>query len=231
MTIFVDEEDYYGCIALLHKEILLKRAKPTILEYTTRELFSAIPERVQIAVCDKINNLNEMGGSVVTGIELQMRLGEHFEESIAKSIEYVKNGNEWFHCDHIAERVLGHALLTEPERTMPLFRKMISDEDKWVVRMVGVAGHYAVKNGLKRPFVRALFDLLLDHSDNEEFHVRRGLGRAAKTTAKCHPDIAAKHLERHELGQNVGNWFRTNVENGISGSGTHPYVTHQAIRH
>ncbi len=108
---------------------------------------------------------------------------------------------------------------------------MISDEDKWVVRMVGVAGHYAVKNGLKRPFVRALFDLLLDHSDNEEFHVRRGLGRAAKTTAKCHPDIAAKHLERHELGQNVGNWFRTNVENGISGSGTHPYVTHQAIRH
>ncbi len=78
MTIFVDEEDYYGCIALLHKEILLKRAKPTILEYTTRELFSAIPECVQIAVCDKINNLNEMGGSVVTGIALQMRLGEHF---------------------------------------------------------------------------------------------------------------------------------------------------------
>ena len=78
MSICIAERDYYGCIALLHKEILSKKTKFPILEYVTRELFEAVPECNQIAVCDKIDGLGEIGSSVVTGIALQMRLEVHF---------------------------------------------------------------------------------------------------------------------------------------------------------
>ncbi len=218
MHICLDEQDYYGCIALLHKKILAEKTKFPILEYTTRELFQRIPEGCQIAFCDKITQLNEMGSSVVTGTALQMRLEDHLEESLEKSIEYIKHGNEWFHCDHLSERVLGFALLNYPEIMIPVLPAFLKEKDKWVVRMVGVAGHYAVKKGLKRTYVEELFELLIDNSDRTDSDEKSGIGWAAKTTAKFHPDIVEKYRGLLDSDPGIGQWFKTKVEIGLTSS-------------
>ena len=218
MHICLEEGDFYGCIALLHKKILTEKTKFPILEYTTREIFPKIPETCQVAFCDKITSLNEMGSSVVTGTALQMRLEDHLEESIAKSIEYIQHGNEWFHCDHISERVLGFALLNYPEMILPVLPSFLREKDKWIVRMVGVAGHYAVKKGLKRVYVEELFTLLIGNANRSDSDEKSGIGWAAKTCAKFHPDIANKYKEYIDSDPNVGQWFRTKVEMGLSRS-------------
>lgn len=214
----LNEKDFATFLDLLHTDVLSHRVKFPILEYVTRKCFSVIPEKRQIDICDKIDKIPEMGSSVITGVALQMRLEKHFDESIAKSIEYIKNGDEWYVCDHIGERVLGVGLLTQSERTLPLLPKLLNDGNKWVVRMVGVAGHYAVKKGLKKTFVEKLFGLLLEHSDETEFHSKRGIGWAAKTTAKFHPDIIAKFQKKIDGGSEVKQWFKTKVKIGLSRS-------------
>ena len=215
---FSAEDDYYGCVAHLHRELLSKRTKFPILEFTARELFDEIPACYQIAFCDKITSLNEIGSSVVTGIGLQLRLEDHFEESLEKAVEYVQEGNEWYHCDHIAERVHGFALLNYPEKTLPVLNRMVTDKDQWVVRMVGVAGHYAVKKGLKREYVTDVFRLILDNSHLSGIHVKSGLGWAAKTTAKFHPDIVESFAGEIESKKDVKKWFRKKVEKGLGRS-------------
>ena len=218
MCVCLEEKDYYGCIALLHKKILAKKTKFPILEYTTHELFARIPDGCQIPFCDKITQLNELGSSVVTGTALQMRLDDHLEESIAKSIEYIQHGNEWFHCDHISERVLGFALLKYPDLIMPILPSFLSDTDKWIVRMVGVGGHYAVKKGLKRKYVEELFTLLIGNANKINPDEKSGIGWAAKTCAKFHPNIAMKYKAFIDTDPKVGQWFRTKVETGLAGS-------------
>ena len=217
MHICLEEKDYYGCIAILHKKILMEKTKFPILEYITEELFAEIPDPCQIPFCDKITRLNEMGSSVVTGKALQLRLEDNFEESIAKSIDYIQKGDEWFHCDHISERVCGFALLTYPEIMMPVLPAFLKEKDKWIVRMVGVGGHYAVKKGLKRSYVEDLFGLLLENSDRIDPNEKSGIGWAAKTCAKFHPDIVKKFDGHFENGS-VSDWFRTKVEMGLSRS-------------
>ncbi len=217
MLICLEEGDYYGCIALLHKKILVKKTNFPILEYITRAIFDKIPETCQIAFCDKITNLNETGSSVITGTVLQMRLENHLEESLVKSIEYIRKGNDTFHCDHLSERVLGFALLNYPEIILPVLPSLLKENDRWIVRMVGVGGQYAVQKGLKRIYVEELFALLIGNANRTDDDEQCGIGWAAKTTAKFHPDIVAKFVG-HMESPSVGQWFRTKVEMGLSRS-------------
>ena len=218
MCIFIEEQDYYGCVALLHKKILVEKTKFPILEHVTREVLPQIPDKCQVAFCDKVTALNEMGSSVVTGTALQMRLEDHFEESIGKSIEYIQKGDTWFHCDHISERVLGFALLNYPEVILPVLPSLLKENSKWIVRMVGVGGHYAVKKGLKRIFVEELFSILLDNASRTDADEKSGIGWAAKTTAKFHPDIAKKYQDRLDTDPNIGQWFKSKIEMGLGRS-------------
>ncbi len=216
MCVYIEEGDYYGCLALLNKKILAQKTKFPILEYVTHEIFPRIPEGCQIPFCDKITQLDEMGSSVVTGTALQTRLEDHLEESLEKSIEYIKHGNVWFHCDHISERVLGHALLNYPEILVPVLPGFLKEKDRWVIRMVGVASHYAVKRGLKREYIEEVFTLLMSNADRTDPDEKSGIGWAAKTCAKFHPETALKYKEYIDSSPKVGRWFAAKVQMGLS---------------
>ncbi|NNE97923.1 MAG: DNA alkylation repair protein, partial [Pyrinomonadaceae bacterium] len=45
-----------------------------------------------------------------------------------------------------------------------------------------------------------------------------GIGWAAKTTAKFHPDIVADYRDRMEADPNIKQWFKTKIEMGLSNS-------------
>ena len=218
MHICLEEQDYYGCIAILHKKILASRTKSSIIEYVTRDILNGFPDPCQIPFCDKITKLNEEGSSVVTGTALQMRLETDLEESIEKCIEYARLGDDLSHCDQLSERVLGFAILNYPEIIVPVLPALLKEDERWIVRMVGVGSCHAVKNGLAAEFVEELFNLLVANSDRTDADDKEGIGWAAKSTAELHPEIVSKYWNYIDTDPNVGAWFRTEVETGLAGS-------------
>lgn len=198
-----------------HIHILKKKIRFPVLEYIGRELHRTIPLKEQIGVTDEIIKLGEIGGNVIAGIILQFRLENHFKESVHKALEYIASGDQWYVCDIIGERVLGHALLTQPEKTIPLLKKFTTHSDKWIVRSVGVATHYAVKKGLPKSHSDQSFQILLSCSTVTDFHTKKGIGWAVKTMAKFHPDIIKKYEDRIQK-KEVKQWFRTKLKIGLS---------------
>lgn len=207
-----NDEGEIGFLKALHKQVLRKKVRFPLLEYAGRELFEQIPGKSQLVILDKIVDLHEIGGNVLAGIGLQLRLRKYFRQSINKSVEYIITGDEWYVCDIIGERVMGHSLLTQPVKTLPVLRKLAKHENKWVVRSVGVAAHYAIKKGLTKEYVEEVFSLLLSLGNSEDFHTKRGIGWAAKTTVKFYPEFITKYEGDIEK---TGQWFKTKVKIGL----------------
>jgi hypothetical protein len=207
-VLFVDELD---------KNFLKKKIKFPLLEMAARELFAFIPQNYHLKICNEIIELDTIGGNVIIGIVLQMRLKNYLAESFEKACQYINRGNEWYVCDIIAERVMGVALLTQPEEAIPLLKKLAASESNWVVRTVGVATHYAVKKGLKKNYVGQMFLLLLSLAGSADFHIKTGTGWGAKTCVKFYPDLAKKYKEEIESPE-VKQWFRTKIKIGLGRS-------------
>jgi len=213
-----DKKSPSAITAEIEHLFLNKKIKFPLLEYVSKKLHIILPQEIQLKVCDKIIDLHTIGGNVITGIILQLRLKTHFKESHAKAIEYIITGNQWYVCDIIGERVMGYSLLTQPEKTIPLLKKNAKHPDKWIVRSVGVATHYAVKKGLKREYALQMFELLLTCSNTTDFHTKKGIGWAAKTIAKFHPDIIGIHKNEIETNPEIKQWFKTKIKIGLGRS-------------
>ncbi|MBS1774269.1 MAG: DNA alkylation repair protein [Bacteroidetes bacterium] len=213
ITLF-DKNDNSACVGYLQSSILKKKVRFPVLEYAAKELYISIPKASQLALLDSIIALNEIGGNVLAGMVLQLRLEQYFKQSLNKAVEYIIAGNEWYVCDIIGERVVGHALLTMPEQTIPELNKFAKHDDKWIVRSIGVAAHYAVKKGLKKQYADEVFRLLLSLAGTTDFHTKKGIGWAAKTTAKFHPEIIERYRGVIDS-DDVKQWFRTKVTIGL----------------
>lgn len=160
---------------------------------------------------------HSIGVNVIAAMVLQDTLRLDFYSSLQKAQEYILLGDAWYVCDIIGERVPGYALLKYPEETLPLLEKMSKDQKVWIVRSVVVAGHYAVKKGLDKIYSERLFQILLRCSEAKDFHVKKGIGWAAKTVAKFHPDIITKYQNQIDS-DDTKQWFRTKVKIGLSRS-------------
>jgi 3-methyladenine DNA glycosylase AlkD len=202
--------------AELNKEVLTKKIKFPVLEHCAKELYGILDNEKHIEFLDNLVQNKEMGSWVIAGKLLQYRLDKNFEESLNKAIEYIIAGNEWYVCDIVGERVFGHALLTYPDKMLPKLKVFVKHEDKWIVRSVGIAAHYATKKGLQMPYVEDVFKLLLSQANTTEFHTKKGIGWGAKTIAKFHPDLM-KIYENEIFNSNaVKRWFITKVNIGLN---------------
>jgi 3-methyladenine DNA glycosylase AlkD len=182
----------------VNHSLLQKKIRFPLLEFAAGELYKSIPGEKQTEFSDKIMALGTIGGNVLAGILLQMRLKDNFDGSHLKAIEYIIKGDRWYVCDIIGERVIGYSLLNYPEKTIPLLRSYTQHPDKWVVRSIGVATHYAVKKGLKKRCVEEVFNILLACAYTTEFHTKKGIGWGVKTISKFHPEITMAHMEQIE---------------------------------
>jgi 3-methyladenine DNA glycosylase AlkD len=205
-------------IKQFHSLVLKKKVRFPVLEYAAGLIYTDVPQKDQLSITDKIIDLHEIGGNVIAGKILQLRLEKKHSESLRKAVDYIITGDKWYVCDIIGERVMGHALLVFPEKTIPVLKKYSTHADKWIVRCVGVATHYAVKNGLKKNYSEQMFQLLLTCSNTTDFHTKKGIGWAAKTIAKFHPDIIKKYADQVEKDPNVKQWFKTKIRIGLSRS-------------
>jgi len=200
-----------------HQLILKSKVRYPLLEYSAKLLVEKIEWDDQIRAADQIMQLHENGCSVVAGIILQLRLPKAVDEPIKKAGEYMILGDEWYVCDNLAERVMGHSLLLFPQKTIPILRQLTQHENKWLVRSVGVATHYATKKGLKKKFAEEMFQILLAQSHLTDFHTKTGIGWGAKTIVKFHPDIYQKYKKKIEV-DSVRPWFKTKLKIGLGRS-------------
>ncbi|WP_350285128.1 DNA alkylation repair protein [uncultured Croceitalea sp.] len=203
------------CAMVIDQELLSKKVKFPLLEHCGFMLYNEIPQNKHLQLCDFIAQLKTIGGNVIIGIVLKQRLGEHFEESLAKATEYISKADSWHICDIIGERVFGHALLHHTERTIPKVKQLTQHSSNWVVRSLGAGFHNAIKWGLDKVYAQQLFQLLLTLGNTKDKEIKQGVGWAAKTTAKFHPEIIAYFKEDIQNPNNVGQWFRTKVRIGL----------------
>lgn len=209
------EKGLSACITSLNDQILIRKVKFPLLEYCAHQLTKEVKATEQIELCDGIEALKTEGGNVIIGILLQNGLENHFQESIDKTTEYTSKANIWYVCDIIGERVFGYALLHYPNKTLPELRKLSGHSKNWVVRSLGAGIHYAVKKGLNKYSVDEAFSILLKMSKSKDKEIRQGIGWAAKTTARFHPDIIEKYHGQIHNPELTANWFRRKITIGL----------------
>ena len=180
----------------LHANILKHKVKFPLLEFCAKTLFVNLNPDDQIELRDDVCKRKTEGGNVILGIILQHRLPHVFNQSIAKTRAYIADANDWYVCDIIGERVWGVALLTQYDRMIEVFETLGKDKSHWVVRSLGAGGHYAIKKGLEKEKVEEVFLLLMKMVNTNNRQIKQGVGWAAKTTAKFHPDLIQKHHEK-----------------------------------
>lgn len=206
---------YKKFIDLVNSKLLKRKIKFPVLEYASEQFFRFIPLNKQINFLDDVISFDEIGSYVIAGKILQFRSNKAIKESFTKAVEYIIKGDKWYVCDIIGERVMGNSLLVEPVKTIPYLTKFTKHENKWIVRSVGVAAHYAVKKGLAKTYCDKVFRLLLANAGTTDFHTKKGIGWGAKTVAKFHPDIITKYHSRIYDNSDVKQWFKTKIKIGL----------------
>lgn len=200
----------------LNSNLLTRKVKFPVLEHCAVELFSLIDENKHISFLDYLIKQKKEGAWVVAGKLLQLRLSKYFNESLDKAEEYIIYGNEWYVCDIIGERVFGYGLLMQDNEVFPLLKRLAHRENKWMIRVVGVAAHYAVKKGLHQLQVEVVFKLLLSLANTTEYHTKKGIGWGAKTIAKFHPNLIESYKKEVFENPKVKQWFKTKVNIGLN---------------
>lgn len=201
------------CLAF-HKKLLLQKVKFPLLEFAAGETYKQLEESEHLPFCKHIAAHQTMGGNVVVAIVLKERIANHLEESFSAAAQFIAQGQEWYVSDIIGERVFGNGILQFPEEALLKLTQLRKHESIWVVRSIGAGCHLATKRGINKAVAAEVFQLLLSLADNKEHQIRKGIGWAAKTMARFHPDIIELH--RTEIAaESVGNWFRRKVNIGL----------------
>jgi hypothetical protein len=203
------------CVTQTHHQLLSHKVKFPLLEFCAARFHEEIAASDHISFCDEIAALQTEGGNVILGIMLQKRLHSHFEASFRQAARYIAAGEFWYVSDIIGARVFGFGLLRDAEKSILLLQDFAQSESIWVVRAVGAGAHEAIKKGLKKEAVVGVFQLLLSLGNVTDKEIRAGVGWAAKTTAKFHPDVIEKFQHEIEDKKAIGNWFRRKVTIGL----------------
>jgi len=199
----------------IDQQLLSNKVKFPLLEFCGHTLYEFLPEKEHIPFCDQIEDLKQEGGNVILGIILQRRLAGHYEETIQQTAHYISKAHIWYICDIIGERVWGVALLQFPLQTTAAIKDLMEHPSKWVVRSLGAGIHYAIKKGLEKEYIAPLFQLLLSKAMSHDKEIRQGIGWAAKTTARFHPEIIRFRESELHNEQKVSAWFRTKIRIGL----------------
>lgn len=202
------------CIKKTNTLILAKKIKFPLLEYAASEFFKILPLNQHLQFCDGIEAFKTIGGNVLVGIILQKRLEISLEESFQKAAQYISDSKHWYVSDIIGERVFGFALLKNPKKAFSLIKKYTFHENNMVQRATGAGMHYAIKKGLAKNYTNLVFELLLSKGSITDYQTKRGIGWAAKTMARFHPDVVIQYQDRIEA-KETGQWFRTKVRIGL----------------
>ncbi len=212
-TVELEKLVEYLCSTALNHKI-----KFPLLEFIAEELFTHLPKHKHLIFCDLIFSKNTMGGLVIIGKILQLRLNVNAIESINKATHYISLADEWFICDIIGERVYGYGMRYYTETCFKTVKSIFTHTNRWVLRGMGAGCHFAIKRGLEENNVEQLFIELLKFGKSKDKEIRQGVGWACKTTAKFHPKLIQTHINHIEDDALIDNWVRRKIKMGLDRS-------------
>ena len=207
----------------LTESILVHKIKFPLLEFVGEELYSAVSKENHLELCDAIFAKETMGGLVVIGKILQLRLSFDSESAIQKAEYYISLADEWFICDIIGERVFGFGMRYHTEVCFNRIKSIFKSNNRWVLRGMGAGSHFAIKRGISEEYAEQLLIELLKYGKSKDKEVRQGIGWACKTTAKFHPNLIQTYSNIIDNESLVDNWLRRKVSIGLDRA---KYINH-----
>lgn len=202
-------EELATCIA---HGICSIKVKFPMLEYAAKLIYQNIPEKELFSFCSNLQSYKTEGGNVITGKILQFMLSKNPEESLQHTVKFLSAADVWYVSDIIGERVFGEGLIQMPDTMIEYVKTLSSHQSPWVVRACGAGMHYAIKKGIKQPYLFQFAEIILHHKLEKNIQIRQGMGWAAKTLAKFHPEIIKQALPKLDL---ESAWLIKKIKTGL----------------
>lgn len=193
-----------GCnaAARLLNEILSERTPFRLLDIVGARLSQSDAGRVN-ELLDAIAAQGSEGGWVVIASALRERLDTNLDGSLEASRGFIVQADIWYGCDIFGERVPGPALLSHFEESLDCLAGWRADENRWVRRSVGVAGHFWAKrrrgDAQFNSQARRLLDFFSPMLEDRDMDAAKGVGWALKSMGRYYPQIAGAWLEEQLL--------------------------------
>ncbi|MCE7997172.1 MAG: DNA alkylation repair protein [Roseivirga sp.] len=207
----------------LNTDILQHKVKFPILEHVAMEINRMLDREQENHLLDQIAKTKHMSGYPVIGKLIQLRLDEGLKTQYDLAIEHIVQGNEWYVCDIISERVLGEGTLEDFDTSLNLMKDMGNHGNLWIERSIGIATHYATKKKLPKEQVEQLLLLMIEHAWKTQYFTKKGIGWAGKTIGKYHPDLIHKHVDLMRSTK-LSRWFISKVNIGLSMAKAEPFL-------
>ena len=199
----------------LDLEIFRHRVKFPILEKIAIICSKQLTGEGQQLLVAKLSESRHISSYPVIGKMIQLELNADFALAYQKAKEHIIQGDQWYVCDIISERVFGEGTLRNFEASYLEFQTMANHENIWIQRSIGIASHYATKKKLPKHQVELLFKLMLENGHKTQLYIKKGIGWAAKTIGKYHPDILHGHAEEIKHTK-LSKWFLRKMDIGLS---------------
>jgi len=182
--------------------ILRERTPFRLLDLVGAQLQQSEPRKAD-ELLDAIAAQGSEGGWVVIASALRERLPASLAPALEAARRYIMQAQVWYACDSLGERVPGEALVAQFQPALDCLAAWRADEDEWVRRATGVAGHFWFKRAHgKSEFkkqARALLEFYSPMLEEHCFNAAKGVGWALKTAGRYYPDVAAGWLEEEWL--------------------------------
>lgn len=199
----------------MHERILVHKVKFPLLEYIASTMTKIMSFKDQLLWIDTMVLRKTEGGNVIIGILLQFHLHKNYTFAFEKAKTVIADGDAWYVADLIGERVFGVGLLVDFDAGYSLFHTFGQRGNFWVKRALGAGAHYAIKKNLEGEKVEQIFRWLLGMTEDKNYQVKQGIGWAAKTTAKFHPNIITKYKAMIDASK-TPQWFQKKIEIGLN---------------
>lgn len=183
--------------------VLASRTPFRILGVLGQAIGAADRERADVLLEQIARDKNE-GGWAVIGAALGERLVQDMPGSFVRCRAYIIAADVWYACDIFGERVPGPALVADFDQALRLLSDWRSDDNPWVRRTVGVAGHFWIKRAHAAaqlvPQAKKLLEFLEPMFEERHSEAIKGVGWALKTMGKFYPDLVVEWLEVQVVG-------------------------------
>lgn len=142
-----------------------------------------------------------IGGWTVIASALRTRISVDLAGSLERTYRFIIQADTWYACDCFGERVLGQAVVDQFEAALSLLSRWLTDENRWVRRSVGVAGHLWAKRakGAEKYRTQAadLLDFYIPMLEERQIDAAKGVGWAFKTLGRYYPQVLINFLNEH----------------------------------
>ena len=198
----------------LETDVLRHRVKFPVLEHIAEITADQLNASQINDLMDRAAMVKHISAYPLIGKLLQLRLEEDLNHTFLQAITQIIQGNEWYACDIISERVFGEGLLKNFSAAYEILKKMGDHDNMWIQRSIGIATHYATKKGLPESQVELLFLLIFEHGHKTQLYIKKGIGWPAKTISKYHPELVYKHKDLILQGR-LSKWFKNKINIGL----------------